>query len=139
MKLSYFLITAFMAFGINTASFADAFTSTPPVMTGTVNGIGRPDSVTTVANTGVFSVTDSVQAARTSNITFVSGDMGTLIPANGGVSSIIISATGFTSSVFKAGQTACVEDNSTNPITVTNSTGASMFPAYTALQVGETL
>lgn len=109
------------------------------VMTGSTNGIGRPDSKTTVVNTGIFSVTNSVQAPRTSAITFVAADMGTLIPANSGASSITIPSSGFASTVFGVGQTACVENNTAGAISITNSSGASLFPAYTSLQIGETL
>ncbi len=108
-------------------------------MTGSVNGIGRPDSKTIAVNSGIFSVTDSVQAARTSSITFVAGDMGSLIPANAGVTSITISATGFASTVFGAGETACVFNGTATTLTISNSSSASMFPAYTGLQIGETI
>ena len=110
------------------------------IMTGTTNGIGRPDSVTTVVNgAGIFSVSDSVEAPRTSPITFVAADMGYLIPANSGASGITISATGFASTVFGPGMTSCVENSTAGAVTITNSSGASMFPAFTALQVGETI
>jgi hypothetical protein len=120
-------------------SLSQLMSGSGSIMTGSTNGIGRPDSVSTVvAGSGIFSVTDTIQAARTSNITFAAGDMGTLIPANSGVSTVTISATNFGTTVFGAGMTSCIDNNTTGAIAITNSSGASMFPAFSTIQIGET-
>jgi uncharacterized protein DUF5907 len=74
-----------------------------------------------------------VEATATSPVTFAATDMGKLIPFGSGATSATISATGFGSTIFAAGQTVSIINTNSAALTITNSSGATMTPNVTSL------
>jgi hypothetical protein len=82
-----------------------------------------------------------VESAKTAGFTFGTVDMGNTIPLNiSGGGTITISSTNFGSTIFGAGQSAClVNITASGTNTLTNSSGATMYPAFASQYPGETI
>lgn len=92
-----------------------------------------------IASTTI-NTTYPVETAQTSGFSFAATDMGKTIPVNiGGGGTITVPATGFGSTIFGAGQVACVQNIGATADTITNSSGATMYPTIATLDVGSTL
>lgn len=93
-------------------------------------GLAEGDGVSLTCAAGVCSGSYPVDTAQTAGFSVGASQMGKMTPVNisgGGV--ITLSATGFGSTVFAAGQTWCAINTNTTVDTITNSTGATVTPS----------
>jgi hypothetical protein len=90
-------------------------------------------------NSGTLSISSPVESVEVSSFAFAATDMGKTIPVNiPGGGTITVPSYGFGTTIFAAGQTACIQNIGASPDTITNLTGATMFPAISSLpQNGE--
>lgn len=108
----------------------------PAVQTATTGQLGlvKPDGVNIVAIAGTLSLNYPLDNTQTVAFSVGSSQMGKTTPVAivaGGT--ITLPLSGFGSSYFIAGQTWCAVNTATVADTITNSTGATMSPAFTSL------
>ena len=96
---------------------------------------GANIAVTNGSGTIGINVTTPVELAKTtSTYTLLSTDMGYLVPINyAGAATITLPSAGFGTTILAAGQQVCFQNIGATADTITNSTGATMYPSITSL------
>ena len=88
---------------------------------------------------GTATTTFPVETAKTSSYQLAAGDMGYTIPFNGSSLTLTIPASGYGTTIFGAGQTACLQNIASTEVSITNSSGGTMYPTFTAIPPGQSL
>lgn len=106
---------------------------------GTALSAGYSLGANLAAASSILNVTFPVETETTSGTqTFASTDMGKTLAMNGS-GPLVIPSTGFGTTVFIPGQVSCAENIASGAVTVTNSSGVTMFPSITSLPQNGTL
>ena len=94
---------------------------------------GDPLGTGLIISSGTLTTQFPVEAAKVASYQVAAGDMGYTIPFNGSSLALTIPASGFGTTILGAGQTFCAANIASTPVTITNSSGGTMYPAFVSI------